>query len=135
MQPLQTSRNLYAQFQNLNEVFPAATELISQRFGFYHVGIFLIDQNREYAILQAANSEGGKRMLQRSHRLKLGTGVVGFCAQMGQHRIALDVGADAVYFNNPDLPETRSEVALPMKIAESGHWRSGCLKHGARRFF
>ena len=54
-------------------------------------------------------------MLERHHRLKLGVGVVGFCAQTGQPRIALDVGADAVFFNNPDLPNTRSEAALPMK--------------------
>ena len=105
-----------AQFQDLNEVFPATTTLISERFGFYHVGIFLVDQAREFAILQAANSEGGKRMLERNHRLRLGVGVVGFSAQTGQPRIALDVGADAVFFNNPDLPDTRSEVALPMKV-------------------
>jgi len=104
-----------AELQNLNEILPATTRLISERFGFYHVGIFLIDQHHEYAILQAANSEGGERMLRRNHKLRLGTGVVGFCAQTGQPRIALDVGADAVYFNNPDLPETRSETALPMK--------------------
>ena len=104
-----------AQVQDLNEILPAATRLISERFGFYHVGIFLVDPLREYAILQAANSEGGARMLKRGHRLKLGIGVVGFSAQTGQPRIALDVGTDAVYFNNPDLPETRSEVALPLK--------------------
>jgi len=103
-----------AQLQDLNEIFPATTNLISERFGFYHVGIFLIDRDREYAILQAANSEGGQRMLARNHRLRLGVGVVGYCAQTGQPRIALDVGADAVFFNNPDLPNTRSEVALPM---------------------
>jgi GAF domain-containing protein len=104
-----------AQVQDLNEILPAATRLISDFFGFYHVGIFLLDDSGEYAILQAANSEGGKRMLQRNHRLKLGMGVVGFAAQMGVPRIALDVGADAVFFDNPDLPQTRSEVALPMK--------------------
>jgi GAF domain-containing protein len=105
-----------AQLQDLNEIFPATTRLISERFGFYHVGIFLMDQDREFAILQAANSEGGRRMLARNHRLRLGVGVVGFSAQTGQPRIALDVGADAFFFNNPDLPETRSEVALPMKV-------------------
>lgn len=104
-----------AQVQTLNEILPAATRLISERFGFYHVGIFLVDEPREHAILQAANSEGGERMLKRGHRLPLGVGVVGFCAQTGQPRIALDVGTDAVYFNNPDLPQTRSEVALPLK--------------------
>ena len=105
-----------AQLQDLNEIFPATTKLISERFGFYHVGIFLVDQAREFAILQAANSEGGQRMLARNHRLRLGVGVVGFSAQTGQPRIALDVGTDAVFFNNPDLPDTRSEVALPMKV-------------------
>ena len=103
-----------AQLQDLSEIFPATTKLISERFGFYHVGIFLLDRDHEYAVLQAANSEGGQQMLARNHRLKLGVGVVGFCAQTGQPRIALDVGADAVFFNNPDLPNTRSEVALPM---------------------
>lgn len=102
-----------AQLQDLNELLPTAASLISERFGFYHVGIFLVDQ--EQAVLQAANSEGGKRMLARSHHLRLGTGVVGFTAQTGQPRIALDVGADAVFFDNPDLPNTRSEAALPMK--------------------
>lgn len=103
-----------AQFQNLGNLFPAAARLISERFGFYHVGIFLLDSEKEFAILQAANSEGGQRMLERGHRLQLGTGVVGFAAQTGQPRIALDVGSDAVYFDNPDLPDTRSEVALPL---------------------
>jgi len=104
-----------AQLQDLNDIFTTATNLISERFGFYHVGIFLVDQNHEYAILQATNSEGGKRMLDRRHRLKFGTGVVGVAAQSGQPRIALDVGADAVFFDNPDLPNTRSEVALALK--------------------
>ena len=113
-----------AQLQDLSEIFPATTKLISERFGFYHVGIFLIDPDHEYAVLQAANSEGGKQMLARNHRLKLGVGVVGFCAQTGQPRIALDVGADAVFFNNPDLPNTRSEVALPMS---SGGKTTGVL--------
>ncbi len=105
-----------AELQDVNEVFSVATRLISERFGFYHVGIFLVDDAGEYAVLQAANSEGGQRMLVRGHRLKLGTGVVGFCAQNGRPRIALDVGEDAVYFDNPDLSKTRSEVALPLKL-------------------
>jgi GAF domain-containing protein len=104
-----------AAVKDLTEIFPATTKLISEHFGFYHVGLFLVDQDREFAVLQAANSEGGQRMLKRNHRLQLGVGVVGYCAQTGQPRIALDVGADAVFFNNPELPATRSEVALPIK--------------------
>ena len=104
-----------SELENLNDLFPTITNLISERFSFYHVGIFLVDGEKKNAILQAANSEGGKTMLARGHRLALGTGVVGYAAKSGQPRIALDVGSDAVFFDNPDLPNTRSEVALPLK--------------------
>jgi GAF domain-containing protein len=89
---------------------------ISEKLGFYHVGIFLLDENREYAVLRAANSQGGKRMLERRHQLRVGgTGIVGYVSQGGRPRIALDTGSDAVFFNNPDLPKTRSEMAIPLK--------------------
>ena len=103
--------------RSLDEVLPKITELISQQFGYYHAGIFLNDANNEYAVLTAANSEGGQRMLQREHQLRIGEqGIVGFAISSGKPRIALDVGKDAVYFDNPDMPNTRSEIALPLKI-------------------
>ncbi|MBO9371602.1 MAG: GAF domain-containing protein, partial [Chloroflexi bacterium] len=62
---------------------------------------------------------GGQRMLARGHRLAVGrVGIVGYVAGTGKPRIALDVGADAVFFDNPDLPLTRSEMALPLKVGE-----------------
>jgi len=103
--------------RSLDEVLPKITELISQQFGYYHAGIFLNDNNNEFAVLNAANSEGGQRMLQRGHQLKIGEqGIVGYAISTGEPRIALDVGEDAVYFDNPDMPETRSELALPLHI-------------------
>jgi len=93
------------------------TNLISQQLGFYHIGIFLLDDQHEYAILNAANSGGGMKMLARGHRLQVGQqGIVGYVTSSGQPRIALNVGADAVFFNNPDLPDTRSEMCLPLKV-------------------
>jgi len=105
-----------ASVQNLRELLPLISEVISRQFGFYHVGIFLIDTGNEYAVLSAANSEGGKKMIQRSHQLKIGEqGIVGYVAQTGKPRIALDVGEDVNYFTNPELPSTHSEMALPLK--------------------
>lgn len=102
--------------RNIDELLPQVCQLISNRFGFYHVGIFLIDSTGKYAALRAANSEGGQRMLERNHRLEVGQqGIVGNVTATGQPRIALDVGEDAVFFNNPDLPQTRSEAALPLQ--------------------
>jgi GAF domain-containing protein len=105
--------------QDLQELLPQISRVISEQFGFYHVGIFLNDFTNRIAMLSAANSEGGQRMLARGHQLKIGEqGIVGFVTGTGQPRIALDVGDDAVFFNNPDLPNTRSEMALPLKIAD-----------------
>jgi GAF domain-containing protein/HAMP domain-containing protein len=102
--------------QRLEILLPLITRLVSERFGFYHVGIFSLDGTHRYAYLQAANSEGGQRMLARGHRLEIGKGLVGTVAQTGKARIALDVGSDAVFFDNPDLPDTRSEMALPLNL-------------------
>ncbi len=102
--------------QQPKELLNRITRSISEKFGYYHVGIFLLDENREFAVLRAANSEGGQRMLNRRHQLKVGgIGIVGYVSQGGRPRIALDTGSDAVFFNNPDLPKTRSEIALPLK--------------------
>lgn len=103
--------------QILDELLPQITQTISKHFSFYHVGIFLLDTNKEYAILAAANSEGGRKMLERNHRLVVGgTGIVGYVTKSGQPRIALDVDQDATYFDNPDLPDTHSEIALPLRL-------------------
>ena len=106
-----------AAIRDVGELLDRVVHLISDRFGFYHAGVFLVDDLKEYAVLRAASSEGGQRMLARGHRLKVGeVGIVGWVAGTGQPRIALDVGEDAVFFDNPDLPLTRSEMALPLKV-------------------
>lgn len=108
-----------AAIQDLNTLLEHVVHLISERFNFYHAGIFLIDDSGKYAVLRSASSEGGKRMLSRGHKLAVGKmGIVGFVAEKGEPRIALDVGADSVFFNNPDLPQTRSEMALPLKARD-----------------
>ena len=111
--------NAAAASRDLDLLLSEGTRLLSVRFGFYHVGIFLKDETGRYAILRAANSEGGERMLKRGHKLEIGqVGIVGNVTESGRARIALDVGSDAVYFDNPDLPQTRSEMALPLKAAD-----------------
>ena len=106
-----------ASVQDLDTLLPAITKLVSQQFGFYHVGIFLLDQQRQNAVLRAANSSGGLRMLSRQHSLPLDAhSIVGYSTSRGEPRIALDVGTDSVYFNNPDLPNTRSEMAIPLRV-------------------
>jgi GAF domain-containing protein len=100
---------------NLQEMLTRVASMVSERFGFYHAGIFLVDPTGEWAELRAASSQGGQRMLARHHRLRVGQeGIVGYVTSRGASRVATNVGVDTVYFDNPDLPDTRSEMAVPL---------------------
>jgi GAF domain-containing protein len=104
--------------RNLDELLPLVSRVISEQFGYYHVGIFVNDKGSGTTYLIAASSDGGQKMLQRRHSLKIGEqGIVGFVAARGEPRVAHHVGEDAVFFDNPDLPLTKSEAALPLRSA------------------
>lgn len=106
-----------ASVRDLHELLPRIATVISDKFDFYHVGVFLLDEANEYAVLSATNSEGGRKMLERKHRLRVGEeGIVGYVTSTGKARVAMDVGKDPVFFNNPDLPATHSEIAVPLRI-------------------
>ncbi len=92
-----------------------AVNLIADRFGFYYVGLFLVDGPGEYAVLAAGSGPAGAEMLAAGHKLRVGgESMIGWCTDNKRARIALDVGEDAVHFENPALPATRSEMALPL---------------------
>ncbi|HKJ39381.1 MAG TPA: hypothetical protein VJ972_11435 [Anaerolineales bacterium] len=75
--------------RDLQELLPNVAAVVAEKYGFYHVGVFLIDEVNEYAVLAAANSEGGKQMMERNHRLKVGEqGIVGSVTGTGIPRIA-----------------------------------------------
>lgn len=102
-------------FVNEDELSRTVVELIRERFDLYYVGLFLADKNDEWAVLRAGTGIAGEIMLSNKHRLKIGEGMIGWTVKYGETRIALDVGTDAVRFENPVLPETRSEGALPLR--------------------
>lgn len=105
-----------AQNLNLQELIDNTVDLISQELNYYHVGIFLVDNANEYAVLKASSSQGGKLMIERNHRLQVGKqGIVGFVTGIGQSRIAQGVSFDQYHATTTELPETRSEIALPLK--------------------
>jgi PAS domain S-box-containing protein len=89
--------------------------LALERFDLYYAGLFLVDENREWAVLRAGTGEAGRKMLEQGHKLRVGgDSMVGQCVAKRHACIALDVGAEPVRFANPLLPETRSELALPL---------------------
>lgn len=105
--------------RDLENLLTRAVDLIRERFGFYHAGVFLVDPEGQYAVLTAATGEAGQELIRLGHSLRVGeVGIVGHVASTGVPRIALDVGSDSVYFQQPLLQETRSEMALPLKVGE-----------------
>lgn len=108
-----------AEIQDLDTILNVVTRLVTDQFGFYHAGIFLMNETGDEVVLVSASSEGGRRMVERGHAAKVGSQEpVGFAASQKKSRIALDVGPDAVSFNNPNLPNTHSQVALPMLVRD-----------------
>ena len=101
------------------ELFQRTVDIICDEFGFYYAGVFLLDDKQQYAVLRAGRGEAGKAMINEGHKLAIGgNSMIGASIANRQGRIALDVGHEAVFFENPHLPKTRSEMALPLIVGE-----------------
>lgn len=104
---------------DLDEMLPKTVDIICDAYGFYYAGVFLVDENEEWAVLRAGYGDAGKAMLAEDYRLKIGSGsMIGASIAFGEARIALDVGEERVHFKNPHLPHTRSEMALPLRYGK-----------------
>lgn len=101
------------------ELFQRTVDIICDEFGFYYAGVFLVDEATQYAVLKAGRGDAGRAMLREEHKLAIGgNSMIGASIANKKGRIALDVGAEAVFFENPHLPKTRSEMALPLIVGE-----------------
>lgn len=103
------------------ELMQSTVDLIRTRFNYYHVTLFLLDETSEWAVAQASTGKVGQQMVdpRTRHRLAVGgQSMVGWVCAHNRSRVALDVGADAVHFDHPLLPHTRSEIVLPLRVGE-----------------
>src|SRR3972149_2146267 len=99
------------------ELIQRTVDIICDEFGFYYAGVFLLDDGKQDAVLKAGRGDAGRAMINEGHKLAVGgNSMIGACIADRQGRIALDVGAEAVFFENPHLPKTRSEMALPLVV-------------------
>ncbi len=101
------------------ELMQQVVDLVRERFDFYHVQVFLVDDNNENAILVASTGAAGRTLLARRHSLPVGSqSVIGQVTGQGEAVIALDTDTSTVHRRNELLPDTRSEMALPMRIGD-----------------
>jgi signal transduction histidine kinase len=111
-----------------DELIRRVVDLVCDRFNLYYAGLFLVDQTGEWgcdhngqpepgqwAVLRAGTGEAGQRMLEKGHKLEVGeTSMIGWCIAHKQARVAADASEDPLHFDNPCLPDTCSELALPL---------------------
>jgi GAF domain-containing protein len=108
-----------ASILDLENLSREVVDLVRDRFDLYYAGLFLVDDTGRHAVLEAGSGEAGRTMKQQSHSLEVGgLSMVGAACARGEARIALDVGEEPVRFDNPLLPETRSEMALPLMVGD-----------------
>ncbi len=100
---------------DLSALFSQSVDLIRDYFGFYHVQVFMLDERGEHAALVASTGAVGQQLLARQHRLAVGsTSVIGRVSYFGQPVIAADTDLDTLHRPNDLLPNTRSEMAVPI---------------------
>lgn len=107
-------------FLDPQELLDHVVNLVKERFDLYYVAIFLNDADNRFSLLSAGTGEAGRRMLEDGHKLSIGgTSMIGWSTANRKARIALDVGQEAIRFKNPNLPLTRSELALPISVGNN----------------
>lgn len=105
--------------KEIEVLLPVVVHAITEEYGYYHAGIYLLDEKSEYAFLQAASSDGGKRMLARQQQIVMGDeGLLQKCFSKRTHQIAQEIEAETAKLDNPDLPSTRARGAFPLVARE-----------------
>jgi GAF domain-containing protein/ActR/RegA family two-component response regulator len=105
-----------------NPLILQAVNLIRDRFELYYAGIFLVDQDGswtgeadQWAVLRAGTGEAGRIQVEQGHKLEVGgTSMIGQCISQSEARISLQTADETQRFINPYLPDTQSEMALPL---------------------
>ncbi|MEK7325725.1 MAG: GAF domain-containing protein, partial [Chloroflexota bacterium] len=106
-------------FLSPDQLFDTTLNLIRERFGFYHAAIFLLDDKEEYAVLRAATGDAGSILVQQGHKLRVGSNsIIGYVTANNAPRVVSDVTRDPVYFQNKLLTDTRSEMAVPLRLGK-----------------
>lgn len=104
---------------DLATIFPRTVALIQERFGYYYVAIFTLDETGSQVVLREASGKVGVAMREQGYALQVGSNsIVGQVAAIGQALIVNDVSQNPIHLPNPLLPDTRAEAALPLRVGE-----------------
>jgi GAF domain-containing protein len=101
---------------DINQLIQEVVGVIQERFNLYYVGLFLLDETKEWAYLRAGTGKAGRDMLARGHRIQVGHGMIGWTIANAQPRVTSEADLDVIRLATEELPGTRSEAAIPLRV-------------------
>ncbi len=101
------------------ELVAEVVDQVRNAFGYYHTQIYFYDEARENLVMTGGTGEAGRVMLERSHKLANGRGLVGRAAESNEPILVTDTTQNPEWLPNPLLPETLSEAAIPISIGDT----------------
>lgn len=104
-----------ATIHDVEALVAAVVHQVQVAFGYYHVHIYLLDENHEKLVLAGGTGDAGRTMLAQGHRLEVGQGLVGLAARLSEPVLAPDTHANSDWLPNPLLPQTSAEIAVPIR--------------------
>jgi len=93
-------------------------DLLQKNFGYYHVQVCVVEAETGDLVLRAGSGEIGEQLKKQAYRLSAGDGIVGYAAETGSPFFTNNVDQVVFFVRNPLLPETKSELAVPVKVGE-----------------
>lgn len=99
-----------------DELIQDVIKLLQQNFGYYHVQIYLRDPENSELLLQRTSGYLGNEAINQHYQIPAGEGIIGHVAETGEAFFTNDVESIVFFKRNPLLPETQSEIAVPIKV-------------------